>query len=341
MGEFTIIGAGAIGSIVGVLLAENGHSVAFVESDAAHVEAIRRSGLRLTGYRDVQAKVPVLHPGEVTSPLRNVLLAVKAQHTADALAPLAPFLQPDGCVVSLQNGLEEYRIARIVGKERTVGAFLNFGGYFKGPGEITYDGPGMFRIGELDGSRTRRITELRDALADVQPVEITSNILGYLWSKVALLAIWYATAVTDDDVPVLYREPRYRALFERLAAEVVAVAEAEHARLETIDGFDPSVFSPHVPRDAQAVAAAWDGQLRYWDSFPNGPRRTAIWMDMAIRKRKTDVDQIVGTVIEFAGRHDIHVPAHLKLLSIVHEVETGRRGRDRGNLDELGMQLSW
>src|SRR5258707_12088367 len=179
MSEFVIVGAGAIGAIVGVALIEAGHDVRFIESNRDHVEAVRAHGLRLTGHRQARVEAPIATPEESDWPLRQVLLAVKSRHTVEALRPLAARLAPDGFVVSLQNGLEEYRIADLVGASRTVGAFLTFGGHYKAPGEIMFGGPGEFRIGEIDGRTTPRIIELQRALSALQPVEITDNIFGF------------------------------------------------------------------------------------------------------------------------------------------------------------------
>ena len=244
MSEFVIIGAGAIGAIVGAALAGAGHAVRFIEANRAHVDAVRAGGLRLSGYRQARLDVPIATPDEADWPLRQVLLAVKAPHTLEALQPLAGRLAPDGFVVSLQNGLEEYRIAELIGAPRTIGAFLTFGGHYRAPGEVVFGGPGAFRIGEIDGTTTPRIVALQQAFSAVQPVAVTDNIFGFLWSKIALGAIYFATATTDSDVTDLYAEARYRTLFGRLAGEVVAAADASGVRLETFDGFDPTVFRP-------------------------------------------------------------------------------------------------
>ena len=249
MSEFTIVGAGAIGAILGVALIEAGHRVSFIEANRDHVAAVKRDGLRLSGYRDVRVDAPIATPEESTGPLKQVLLAVKSRHTIDALKPLAPRLVADGFVVSLQNGVEEYKIADLIGAERTIGAFLTFGGHYKQPGEIVFGGPGTFRIGEIDGGVTPRIRALKAAFSALQPVEITDNIFGFLWSKIALGAIYFATAATDSDVTDLYAAPRYRELFGRLAGEVVKVADAKGVRMETFDGFDPTVFRPGVAPD--------------------------------------------------------------------------------------------
>jgi 2-dehydropantoate 2-reductase len=328
MSEFVIVGAGAIGAIVGSALAGAGHAVRFIEANRAHVEAVRAGGLRLSGYREARLDVPIATPEQADWPLRQVLLAVKSPHTLEALRPIANRLAPDGFVVSLQNGLEEYRIADLVGAHRTVGAFLTFGGHYKAPGEIVFGGLGAFRIGEIDGATTPRILALRQAFSALQPVEVTDNIFGFLWSKIALGAIYFATAVTDCDVTDLYAVARHRALFARLAGEVVAVADAKDVRLEIFDGFDPAVFRPGG--DAAAIAATWDGQNRYWNRHDN--KRTGIWRDLAIHRRRTEVDRLIGPVIEIGRERGIATPGLSRLVAIVKEIENGARPLDLRNL---------
>lgn len=337
MSEFTIVGAGAIGAITGVALAQAGHTVRFVEANRDHVAAVREKGLRLSGFRETRIEAPIAAPEEADWPMRQVLLAVKSRHTEEAARQIKPHLAADGYVVSLQNGLEEYKIAEIVGPQRTIGAFLTFGGHYKAPGEIVYGGPGSFRIGEIDGAMTPRLEALREALSALQPVETTDNIFGYLWSKIALGAIYFATATTDSDVTALYAVARHRELFGRLAGEVLAVADAKGVKTEIFDGFDPTVFRIGGRRDETAIAAVWEGQNRYWNRHEG--KRTGVWRDLAIHKRKTEVDRFVGAVVEFADEKGIPVPAIRRLVQVVNEIEKGVRPQREENLDDIAAAL--
>jgi 2-dehydropantoate 2-reductase len=323
MSEFVIVGAGAIGAIVGVALIEAGHDVRFIDSNRDHVEAVRTHGLLLSGYRQARVAAPITSPDQADWPLRQVLLAVKSRHTVEALRPLAGRLAPDGFVVSLQNGLEEYRIADLVGANRTVGAFLTFGGHYKAPGEIVFGGPGTFRVGEIAGATTPRVVALQQAFSVLQPVETTDNIFGFLWSKIVLSAIYFATAITDSDVTDLYAVARHRDLFGRLAGEVVAVAEAKNVHLEAFDGFDATAFRPGAAPDQAATAAAWEGQNRYWASHAS--KRTGIWRDLAIHKRKTEVDRLIAPVVEIGREAGIATPRIARLVAVVNEIENGQR----------------
>jgi ketopantoate reductase len=125
-GRITIWGAGAMGGTVGAWLAKAGYDVLLVDSDRAHVAAVRSSGLRVVGMRgEHRFDLDIVTPDEVSTSLGSVILAVKCQHTGIALERIGPLLGRDGYVLSLQNGLNEELIARKLGPSRTVGCFVN------------------------------------------------------------------------------------------------------------------------------------------------------------------------------------------------------------------------
>ncbi len=256
-GPITVVGAGAIGGFVGARLLNAGHDIRFVEANRDHVAAIRADGLRVTGAMSLRVWPDVALPHEVGGRLGLVLLAVKAQDTVAALEPIVPGLTPDSLVVSLQNGLEEYRIAAAVGQERTIGASLTFGGHYEAPGTIAYAGPGSFHLGELDGSMTERLERLAIVLSAVHPVEPTSRILAHLWGKAAVGAYYFATALVDADVLDILADDRRLPPLGELVAEVARVAAAEGVVCEPVDGFDPDAF---LRADEAGIRASWDAQ---------------------------------------------------------------------------------
>src|SRR5215475_418517 len=172
----TVYGAGAIGGITGAALARAGHEVLLVDSAAAHVDAINAAGLTIE--RDGAAtttRVPAVNPSGLGSNIELVLLAVKSQHTNDALAELAPRLSAGGVIVSLQNGVSEEQIAQAVGNERTLGCLVNWAADWVAPGRILHGGHGAFVLGELDGSLSPRVRELATLLDTVEPTRVTEN----------------------------------------------------------------------------------------------------------------------------------------------------------------------
>ncbi|WP_433271116.1 ketopantoate reductase family protein [Actinosynnema sp. CS-041913] len=328
-----IVGAGAIGGLVGAHLHRAGHEVVLVDANAEHVAAIAAGGLRISGEAEFVARPRAVRPDQLAEPLHTVLLAVKSRHTQDALRVIGPLLAEDGYVVSLQNGLEEYPIAGAVGLHRTVGALVTFGGFYQEPGHIVYGGAGTFRIGEPDGATSERVRELARLLGEFHPTEVTDNIFGHLWSKTAIAAVYFATAVADEDVPVLLARHEHRPLFGRLVGEVERVARAAGVRCETVDGFDPTLFTVDTEADRESVEAAWQAQITYWVAHQQ--TRTGVWRDLAIHHRPTEVDHILGPVLDAADRHDVAVPHVRAVVDAVHRAERDASTMGTAVLDEL------
>ena len=172
--------------------------------------------------------------------LDTVLLACKAPATEEAVETFKDRLSPDGCVVSLQNGLNELQIARIVGEQRTIGAFVNFSADYLEPGLIHFGGRGAFYIGDLSGAITPRLGELQRALGHWGNVQVTDNIWGFLWGKQAYGAMLFATALTNDSMADAIDQ--HRAVTVQLAQEVLRVAAALGVGPLGFDGFEPDAI---------------------------------------------------------------------------------------------------
>jgi len=311
-----IVGAGAVGGFVGARLLVAGEDVVFVEANDDHVAAIRERGLRITGAATLHVHPRVLLPGEVDEELGDVLLAVKARHTVGALETITGHLAPDGCVVSLQNGLEEYTIAAAVGEGRTLGASLTFGGHYAGPGAIVFGGPGSFHVGELHGKTTLRLERVAALLSLAHPVEVTDAIFSRLWGKTALAAFYFATALIDADVPEILERAETLNRLGSVVAEVVAVAAAEGIECQPVDGFDPRSFGR---ADPDGIRSSWEAQRRYWANMQ--VRRTGVWRDLWLHGRPTEVREILGPVIERAALRDVAVPQLRRLFSRIEALE--------------------
>jgi len=330
--SFLIWGAGAIGGTMGAHLARAGHDVTFVDAVDEHVAAINRVGLRITGpVADFTVRTSAHTPGSLTGQWHTIIVATKAHHTDIALRALRPHLSADGCVISAQNGLNELAIADVVGAERTVGAFVNFGADYIEPGVIHYGGRGAVVVGEIDGRITARVNAIRDAWLDFEDRAIvTSNIWGYLWGKEAYGAMLFATALTTESIADALAMPGYRDLYISLAREILAVADARGVAPEAFDGFDPTAY---------LLGAAHDAPERSLDELVAFNRRSAkthsgIWRDLAVRKRRTEVDAQLGIVVTLGRDAGVPTPLTERLVELIHDIEDGRRPQ---SLDTLAL----
>jgi len=295
--------------------------------------AIVRDGLHITGpIDDFIVRVPAFTPQSLTGKWDDVILATKAHHTEVAARALRPYLSNAGCVVSAQNGLNELTIADVVGAERTVGAFVNFGADYLEPGVIHYAGRGTVVVGEIDGRMSARVHGIRDAWQRFDPRAIaTSNIWGYLWGKEAYGAMLFAAALTNESISDALAMPRYRGLYVALGREVLAVAAARGVEPEAFDGFDPSAY----------LATAPDGAAeRSLDALVAHNRRSAkshsgVWRDLAVRKRPTEVDAQLGIVVALGAAAGVPTPLTARLVALIHEIEGGARQQSLDALEAL------
>jgi 2-dehydropantoate 2-reductase len=326
---YTVFGAGAIGGTVGAHMVRGGESVLFVDRDEDHVRAMQTRGLTIRGFAEsftvpVQATTPEALPDQ----LDTVLLSVKAPATEDALRTFADRLAQDGCVVSLQNGLNELTIARYVGEQRTIGAFVNFSADYLEPGLIHFAGRGTFVIGELDGAITPRLQSLQKALSHWGNVQVTDNIWGYLWGKQAYGAMLYATALSNDSMADAIDQ--HRQVTCELAREVLRVAAAEGVTPLGFDGFEPSAIGASDPDEVNASLDRLIA-IRHKDEKTH----SGVWRDMAVRKRRTEVDAHFLPIVERARGHGIEVPLLERMIAMIHEVEDERRPFAGANLEDL------
>lgn len=318
-----IWGAGAIGGVLGAYWARAGIPVMMVDVAAEHVIACRTVGLQLDGpvekFRQV---VPAVGPREVQGQFKVIVLAVKAHATEEAMTMLLPHLAPDGFVLSAQNGLNELAISRAAGETRTMGCFVNFGADWLGPGEILFGNRGAVVIGELDGSTRDRTRQMLRDLTIFEPAAVlTNNIWGYLWGKLAYGAMLFATALTADSMAANFSDPRRFVVFDQLAREVMAVAAARGVKPVGFNGFDPACFAPDASnKQARESVAALAEFNRH-----SAKTHTGIYRDLAVRKRKTEVDPQIGVIAELGQQSSVPTPGISRLVELIHDIEDGRK----------------
>jgi 2-dehydropantoate 2-reductase len=317
-----IWGAGAIGGTIGAFLRRAGREVLFVDIVPEHVAAIRAGRLRVEGpVAEFAVGGEACLPQDVHGAHKLILLAVKAHHTEDATRALKPFLAEDGAVVSCQNGLNELVIQDIVGRERTIGCFVNFYADYLEPGRLHYAKRGAVVVGELDGRRSERIVALHRLLQLFDADSILSdNIFGYLWGKAGYGAILKASALTNDSMADFIGHPGYRTMIAGLVREIMAVAQAEGIKpLGGFAGFEPEAF---MACDARAIAASMEAMESFNRDSPKP--RSGIWRDLAVRKRPTDVAAQLAPVRAAARRHGLRTPIADRLVALITDIEQGR-----------------
>ncbi len=302
--EFAILGAGAIGSIIGAHLARSGRSVLML-ARARRAQQIERSGLRIRGLAEFSQAVPVLVEPRLLRAAAVLVVATKTGGTEAALAPLRG--ASIGTALSIQNGLmKNDQLAAVFGRATVLGALADTSGELLPSGEVMFTRNANLYVGELDGgdsARARRIAATIDA-SGIRAT-VAANIQSLEWSKFAAWAGLMALAVTTRAPTWRYAvDPGAALVLVRLLREVGRLAKARGIELS-----DESVLPVAAlcrGSEQQAVAAI----RRFGDELKSGaPEHRMSTLQDLEAGRSLEVEETLGHAVRLA--QDSNVPAPL------------------------------
>ena len=159
-------------------------------------------------------------------------------------------------------------------------------------------------------------------MQDFEPKAMVSdNIWGFLWGKMIYGTLLFATALTNDSIADVLDDRRNRPMLTALALEVGAVAKANGIKPEVFDGFDPAAFAPDSP--AEARDRSFDDMVAH--NRRSTKSHSGIWRDLAVRKRKTEVDAQILPIVEIGRKLGVPAPLTARTVAMIHEIEEGKR----------------
>jgi 2-dehydropantoate 2-reductase len=337
-----IMGAGAIGSVVGGMLTKAGHDVTLIDQWYAHVEAMKANGLRLSGtVGDHVVWVKALHLYEaqgIEEPFDAVFLAVKGYDTEWATMFAIRFLrEPDGVIVDFQNGINDERVAKVAGRERTLGCVITIGAGLYEPGHAmrTDTGEIGFKIGELDGRDTARARNLAEIVSDVAPAKVTTNLFGERWSKLTTNCMANPLAGLSGLGSMEIRsEKTPRRIAIQVGAEVIQVGRAAGHEVEPIYG---------IPSDRIVGAAEGKDLEAVENEMAAGAQRLAggrpSFLQDVMRGRRTEIEELNGFVVAEGKRLGVPTPFNEAVVREVQRHGVGTLKPDPKNLEPLARML--
>ena len=335
--RIVFVGAGALGGYVGGHLTRAGHDITLIDPWPEHVETMRKNGIQLSGTTPAErhaVPVSVMHITDVQGlvkqkPFDIAFMSVKSYDTEWATLMIRPFLAPDGFIVSLQNCINEERIAQHVGWGRVVGCIASLiavelyePGHVKRTVPMGGDKHTVFRIGEPHGRSTRRVEEVADMLRSVDSAKVTSNLWGERWSKLVVNSmrngLSAATGLFGNQRDAM-EGPRWVSI--RLGSEAVRVGQALGFQLERMLGMEPEVLGRagegHKDALTEITNVLVEGAKKRSDD-----QRPSMAQDIA-KGRRTETDYINGFVAMRGQEIGVPAPTHAKMHEAVKRVERG------------------
>ncbi len=335
----TVVGAGAIGGVCAALLSRAGKDVTLVCKHPETAELAAGRGLHLTGVRGehlapVRAvtRIEELPPGQ-----ELVLLAVKAPDMLEAARQLAPLLAPEAAVVSLQNGICEEALAKVLGAERVIGCVVGWGATLHGPAEVEMASNGEFVLGRIDGREDQRLGPIAGLLSAVVTTRTSEDILGELYSKLIINScITSLGAVCGLRLGQMLARRDARRMFLAIMREALSVAEAMElivppgggGRLDYYRLLDGDGLLDDLRRNLLLRLVG----LKY-------RRLKSSMLQSLERGRPSEIDYLSGYIVHKGRELHVPTPVNAMVVSMVKRIEAGEASIEPGNLARLAAGI--
>jgi len=310
--KIAVLGAGAMGSFFGGLLAEHGLQVVLIDVWADHVNNINSQGLKIEGVGgDRRVKVRASMEPEREEPVDVVFVQCKAAHTKSALEGAKNMFKKDTVFISFQNGLgNEELIGDVVGVQNTLGGLTAQGANIEGPGHIKAHTNLTTWIGEMSGGESERVNQLCQLFSDHGlPCEASKEIKKQIWCKLLYnLAVSPMSTLTNMSLRNVFETPGSRQVANLLIGEGLAVAAAEGVDI-------PAEEADHI---LQKVI----------DSRQEN--KSSMCVDV-LKSRHSEMDFINGRIVTLAQRYGIPAPVNTSMVFLVKALES----------KYLGDQQTW
>lgn len=328
-----VVGAGSVGGITAAFLKKAGYNVEIVCKYDDYKDIIVNEGLSVktlsgkfrekmrawTSVKDVDEKKDI------------ILFAVKATDLEETAEDLKPLLKEDSLVVSMQNGICEPELERILGRDHIAGCIVGWGATMDKQGQLVMTSGGDFVIGYPDRDEDERLAWIAEMLSVIVPVRTSANMMGQLYSKLIINAcITSVGAITGLLLGEMMRRRKARKLFIRIIREALELAYILKIRVEDYGGklnyydfIDDKRKLPELRRHIILRLMGW----KY--------RRLKSSSLQSLQQGKlTEIDYINGYIASNGREYGVPTPVNAAIVNMIHEIEDGKRKINVFNLDD-------
>lgn len=336
--RIAIYGAGSLGTIMGAYLTKAGIPVEMINRNKKHVEALKKNGAVVTGTVSMQVPVTAYLPEEMSGTYDIIFLMTKQLDNAATVTRLKEYLSRDGIICTLQNGLPEPEIAKIVGESRVMGCTVAWGATLKEPGvsELTSEPDSLsFGLGKMDQVPEKKMEEVKEILEHMCPVEVEENFMGVRFSKLLINAAFSGmSAVLGCTFGEAAEDKRSRVCVQNLMKECMDVAEAAGIRIAPIQGKDVVRLLNYNNPVKKKISF-----LLIPIAIKKHAKLKASMLQDLEKGKPCEVDAINGVVCQFGKKYHVATPYNDKVVEIIHGMEVGKGKPGFENLREFeGMK---
>ena len=300
-----VVGAGALGGLVGAHLTEAGEDVVLLEIDEKRAALLNQEGLFITeegkGERKVDIKVITSLTG--IDPVDLVFVSVKTYQTEAAVNGVLPVIGDSTRVLSMQNGIGNTDVmAGILGKDKVLSGITYHSIQHTGPNKLRYRvGIKPIQIAPYEGKPGPEVEKIGEVFRQAGlNTDVVRNIDHVIWQKLLHNAVVNpVSAITGLNCNQLLDDPDLQAMMREICMEIIAVMEVRGVPIvNKQDPYAPVINSQKALRQ----------------------NRPSMWQDLN-RGLKTEIDALNGAIVAEAERHGLKTPLNWMLVRLVHSAE--------------------
>ena len=320
--NIAIYGAGALGTILGAFLTRAGLNVDLITRNREHVEGLINRGAQITGTMEFTVPVNALLPEQMSKKYDVVFLLTKQTENNSVVSYISDFLSDTGVLCTLQNGLPEYGISRIIGEDRTFGCTVAWGATMIGGGvsELTSDPDHLtFSLGSFGNGSSENQQLIKGILEKMGPVETIDNFMGVRWSKLLINSAFSGlSAVLGCTFGEVAKNRHSRLCAQRIIKECIDVARNAGIKIEPVQGKDIVKLFDYNTKIKEKIS-----NFIIPFAIRNHRDLKASLLQDIEKGKKTEIDYINGIVRDFGVRYNTPTPYNNLVVDLVHRIESG------------------
>ncbi|MDA8139976.1 MAG: 2-dehydropantoate 2-reductase [Desulfobacteraceae bacterium] len=314
--KIAIIGAGAIGSLIGGIWSRDGYDVTLVARQA-HVAAIQRDGLRINGVAGNFIAWPRAREALDFAPDMAVI-SVKNQDVGTACQAIKPFIG-NIPVVMAQNGVAGAEMAAAhFNKANLISCTLVLNARFMSPGQVTFVNKSPIVIGKAFAANDASVTQLQSLFKRVAPTSISDNILGVQWAKLLVNAMTNGLdGLTGQNMGQYLQSPKARRVGIMILKEAFQLTRRAGLCLQPLPGLPlwffkfVSVMPAPISSPCLKLVAKAKGDKNIITST----------LQSLLKGQLTEIDFLNGEFVRLGQRIGVPAPVNAKVVSLIHAIE--------------------
>lgn len=317
-----IVGAGAVGGVIGALLSEKGYDVEVAKRYNSDIVLDNYVNLEITGVfgsKNILVKA-VNGVNGFTTKKDVIFVLTKAYDAPEVAKQCLPHLTDNGIIISSQNVMNVEEMINVVGSDRLFALIINWSAvrFNKATMEVTR--PGNMIIGNFGDKSAKYLEAMKRILSNIAPTEISNNIIGDIWCRTIINScIGSVGALTGLNLGKSMMFPTTKHIFVNIIFEAMSLAKALNVAVKNYGALNYYEFTKRGFK-----AFLYRRKMLRRLKKQNGHFVSSCQRAIE-NNQKSEIDYLNGYFVKLGQKHSVSVPTNKRMFDMVKEIEKGER----------------